>query len=51
MLLYEAYDIVISLATLANNELQEGIPKQRNEEAIELLSNFILDHMDNNISS
>lgn len=45
MLTKEAYEIVILLATLANNELEEGIPKQRNTEAIETLSNFILEHL------
>lgn len=42
MLLVEALNIVIDLATKANAE-SVGVPKQREEEAIELVQKIVLE--------
>jgi hypothetical protein len=42
MILLEAINIVIQLAK-EQNELHVGVPKQRNEEAIELIKQVILE--------
>jgi hypothetical protein len=40
----EALNIVIQLAK-EQNELHDGVPQQRNKEAIELVSEFILEYL------